>query len=198
VPERDANQLACPHCGLPGKSECWCGEHDDRKVGINPTGAERDANQLAADVRQRPINHNKGFMYGIRPAELDELVGLVGTLQQRADEEFGRAERWKTIAGEAEAQVGTLQQDAAHSWQMHGDPEKLVARAEAAEAALAEAREMVANLCTRPGTCLAATDSNTKEPAPNRHDPHEFVGRADRWCELCNCPDRHPIHRRVS
>lgn len=24
--------------------------------------------------------------------------------------------------------------------------------------------------------------------------PHEFKGRPDRWCETCNCPDRHPIH----
>ena len=24
--------------------------------------------------------------------------------------------------------------------------------------------------------------------------PHAFVGRADRWCEICNMPDRDPIH----
>jgi hypothetical protein len=24
--------------------------------------------------------------------------------------------------------------------------------------------------------------------------PHEFKGRPDRWCDLCNRPDRHPIH----
>lgn len=23
---------------------------------------------------------------------------------------------------------------------------------------------------------------------------HEFVGRLDRWCEVCNRPDRHPVH----
>ena len=23
---------------------------------------------------------------------------------------------------------------------------------------------------------------------------HEFQGRLDRWCEVCNLPDRHPIH----
>jgi len=25
--------------------------------------------------------------------------------------------------------------------------------------------------------------------------PHEFVGRLDRWCEVCDRPDRHPIHK---
>jgi hypothetical protein len=25
-------------------------------------------------------------------------------------------------------------------------------------------------------------------------EPHEFVGRLDRRCEVCNRPDRHPIH----
>lgn len=24
--------------------------------------------------------------------------------------------------------------------------------------------------------------------------PHKFVGRLDRWCEVCNRPDRDPIH----
>jgi hypothetical protein len=24
---------------------------------------------------------------------------------------------------------------------------------------------------------------------------HTFVGRTDRWCEVCNLPDRHPIHK---
>lgn len=23
---------------------------------------------------------------------------------------------------------------------------------------------------------------------------HEFKGRSDRWCEICDEPDRHPIH----
>lgn len=49
---RDANQPACRHCGLPaegaaalalqvdeqGRTECWCGEHDDRKVGAMRVG----------------------------------------------------------------------------------------------------------------------------------------------------------------
>jgi len=25
--------------------------------------------------------------------------------------------------------------------------------------------------------------------------PHEFVGRLDRWCEVCHRPDRDPIHK---
>jgi hypothetical protein len=29
---------------------------------------------------------------------------------------------------------------------------------------------------------------------PTDHPPHEFVGRADRWCEVCDLPDRHPVH----
>ncbi len=28
--------------------------------------------------------------------------------------------------------------------------------------------------------------------------PHEFVGRLDRWCEVCNRPDRHSIHKLTS
>lgn len=27
--------------------------------------------------------------------------------------------------------------------------------------------------------------------------PHPFRGRLDRWCELCNRPDRHPTHQRT-
>lgn len=33
---------------------------------------------------------------------------------------------------------------------------------------------------------------------PTDHVPHEFVGRLDRWCEVCGLPDRHPIHREVA
>lgn len=29
---------------------------------------------------------------------------------------------------------------------------------------------------------------------PADHQPHAFVGRGDRWCEVCNWPDRNPIH----
>lgn len=32
--------------------------------------------------------------------------------------------------------------------------------------------------------------------APWRTEPHDFQGRLDRWCELCNLPDRNPIHKR--
>lgn len=27
--------------------------------------------------------------------------------------------------------------------------------------------------------------------------PHAFTGRSDQWCEVCNLPDRHPIHNRT-
>lgn len=27
--------------------------------------------------------------------------------------------------------------------------------------------------------------------------PHQFVGRLDRWCEICNRPDRDPIHKYI-
>lgn len=27
-----------------------------------------------------------------------------------------------------------------------------------------------------------------------KEQPHEFVGRSDRWCEICNKPDRSLIH----
>jgi hypothetical protein len=30
---------------------------------------------------------------------------------------------------------------------------------------------------------------------PTDHPPHQFVGRADRWCEVCDLPDRHPVHK---
>lgn len=30
--------------------------------------------------------------------------------------------------------------------------------------------------------------------APTDRAPHEFVGRTDRWCEVCDRPDRHPVH----
>ena len=29
---------------------------------------------------------------------------------------------------------------------------------------------------------------------PAAWQPHDFAGRADRWCEICNRPDRHPAH----
>lgn len=48
--------------------------------------------------------------------------------------------------------------------------------------------------------------SESKPAAPSLHPagepdrfstdaPHEFKGRLDRWCELCNKPDRDPIHK---
>jgi hypothetical protein len=38
-----------------------------------------------------------------------------------------------------------------------------------------------------------ATPDTPPEPAPTAK--HEFVGPADRWCEVCNLPDRNPIHK---
>ena len=33
------------------------------------------------------------------------------------------------------------------------------------------------------------------KPNPKNLLKHEFVGRSDRWCEICNLPDRNPIHK---
>lgn len=30
--------------------------------------------------------------------------------------------------------------------------------------------------------------------SPPETEPHPFVGRLDRWCEVCDRPDRNPIH----
>jgi hypothetical protein len=44
----------------------------------------------------------------------------------------------------------------------------------------------------RAATMLAAVESEAMSPVAQT--PHQFVGRLDRWCEVCNRPDRHPIH----
>ena len=120
--------------------------------------------------------------------ERRELVALVGTLQQERDALGVLASRRRDEVRTAEARAEALQQERDEAWPM-GTPgaERLVywyRRAEAAEAALAwkdaaltnmtgwhneaqaalaEARETVANLCTRPGTCLADTGGDSAE-----------------------------------
>lgn len=42
---------------------------------------------------------------------------------------------------------------------------------------------------------VLAVQSEMGAYAPTTHPPHEFVGRLDRWCELCNRPDRHEVHQ---
>lgn len=38
----------------------------------------------------------------------------------------------------------------------------------------------------------------TAVPSPPMPEmgPHAFTGRSDQWCEVCNLPDRHPVHTR--
>jgi hypothetical protein len=114
----------------------------------------RDANQLAADVRAMNLEACKGK---IRDADTKQtvsaeaVVGLVGTLQQERDSERRWCKHWAKRFEDAEAARDVLV--------VAND--QLLGRVQAAEAALAEAREMVANLCTRPGTCLADTGGDT-------------------------------------
>lgn len=45
------------------------------------------------------------------------------------------------------------------------------------------------------GALLAAGIDRLIALRPAEPDSHQFVGRGDRWCEQCNRPDRHPVHR---
>ena len=121
-------------------------ERGDEPVADVDSGSVRDANQLAADVRAYIEDDGYGEQ-GPTLAALDELVALVGTLQQDA----------RDIAAaysEASTRAEALQQERDEqpkpggirggTWEM-GTPgaERLVywhRRAVAAEAALAEAR----------------------------------------------------------
>lgn len=40
-----------------------------------------------------------------------------------------------------------------------------------------------------------AKEANAAKNKAERLTGHQFQGRLDRWCEICNLPDRHPIHR---
>ena len=131
---------------------------------------ERDANQLAADDRIDWAGTLRGHiiltMDGERKAAalraLDELVALVGTLQLLADERARERDETdyhlthcRGLLDAAEAQVGTLQQERDEWHQIADDnldrvrngdlrTDELRGRAEAAEAALAEANEDLA------------------------------------------------------
>lgn len=37
-----------------------------------------------------------------------------------------------------------------------------------------------------------------ENPPPSTCAPHAFVGRLDRWCEICNRPDRDPVHSQAT
>lgn len=37
-------------------------------------------------------------------------------------------------------------------------------------------------------------DEAAMAPPDKPIQPHAFVGRSDRWCEVCDRPDRNPIH----
>lgn len=165
MPERDANQpCVCDDLPHHPRSDCpihggaWKGEWHGQTV----SSVERDANQLAADVREAltfaaaaPVTGS--FRYVTALAALDELVGLVGDLKIQ----LAAAETYAMVApsrlGELEAQVGTLQQERDEA----RERERLMAegtashwstrdewrvRAEAAEAALATTRQALRNM----------------------------------------------------
>jgi hypothetical protein len=44
------------------------------------------------------------------------------------------------------------------------------------------------------GSFAAAVAAVAAECTPVAQAPHAFVGRRDRWCQVCNRPDRHPVH----
>ena len=44
-------------------------------------------------------------------------------------------------------------------------------------------------------SAVAGSSDKTPFPAAWSGTPHAFVGSRDRWCEVCNWPDRHPIHK---
>ncbi len=44
------------------------------------------------------------------------------------------------------------------------------------------------------GAHLSWNDAGVAATRAMEHVPHEFVGRSDRWCEVCDRPDRWPVH----
>lgn len=44
-------------------------------------------------------------------------------------------------------------------------------------------------------TAVAGSSDKAPFPVAWSDTPHAFVGSRDRWCEVCNWPDRHPIHK---